>query len=109
MDAKRRIRLFDRSFEPRLVDSGEVDELRLPVGHVVQQQNATGLRYPPLATKNHRRQGTRQRLLEVSENHPLTIELDAHVTKVLFDGTRAIGVEYLKGRKLYKASEHAPA
>ncbi len=67
------------------------------------RQNSTGLRYPPLATKKHKRQGTRQRLLEVAQNNPLTIELDAHVTKVLFDGTRAIGVEYLKGRKLYKA------
>ncbi len=68
------------------------------------KHNATGLRYPPLATKNHARTGTRERVLEVAEKHPLEIELDALVTKVLFDGKRAIGVEYLKGAKLYRAS-----
>ena len=66
--------------------------------------NSTGLRYPPLATRNHARNGTRERLLEVAANYPLQIELDALATRVLFDGCRAIGVEYLKGRKLYRAS-----
>lgn len=70
------------------------------------QDNSWGLRYPPLATRNHQRMGTRERLLEVQEKHPgcLTIELDALVTRVLFDdNNRATGVEYLKGERLYKA------
>lgn len=67
------------------------------------RDNATGLRYPPLATHKRRRNGTRERLLEVAKKHPLHIELDALATRVLFDGTRAVGVEYLKGRKLYRA------
>ncbi|MGR9087915.1 MAG: GMC family oxidoreductase [Gammaproteobacteria bacterium] len=70
------------------------------------KDNATGLRYPPLATKKGRRHSTRERLLVVQQKHPdnLTIELDALVTKVILDANnRATGVEYLKGAKLYKA------
>jgi choline dehydrogenase len=67
--------------------------------------DATGLRYPPLATKNHRRTGSRERVLEVAEKTDnLKIELDALATKIIFEGTRAIGVEYRKGSKLYRAS-----
>ncbi len=69
--------------------------------------DATGFRYPPLATKNHARNGSRERVLEVAAKHPdkLTIELDALATRVLFDDSnRAIGVEYLKGAKLYRAT-----
>ena len=70
------------------------------------QDNAVGLRLPPLATSQRRRNGTREFLLEVQEKYPgnLTIELDALATKVLFDEkNRAIGVEYLKGERLYQA------
>ena len=69
------------------------------------KQNSTGIRYAPLLTRNHTRLGTRERLVEVAEKHPnLTIELDALTTRVLFDDdNRAIGVEYLKGAKLYQA------
>ena len=67
------------------------------------RDNAVGIRYPPLATREHRRHGTRERVLEVAERHDLCIELDALATKVLFDGTRAIGVEYQKGARLYRA------
>ena len=70
------------------------------------QENAIGLRYPPLATKNHARHGTRERLLVTNQKHPeqLKIELNALVTKVILDGNnRAVGVEYQKGEKLYRA------
>ena len=73
------------------------------------QENGTGLRYPPLATKNGARHSARERLLGVQEQYPdrLTIELDALVTKVILDvDNRAIGVEYLKGAKLYKAHQN---
>ena len=65
-----------------------------------------GVRYTPLTTRNHQRIGTRERLLEVQEKHRdrLRIETDALVTRVLFDERqRAIGVEYLKGARLYRA------
>ncbi len=41
----------------------------------------------------------------MKKQHPnnLTIELGALTTRVLFEGTRAIGVEFLEGRHLYKA------
>ena len=69
------------------------------------QKNSHGLRYTPLMNRNHERMGTRERLLEVAQRYPdrLTIEMDALATRVLFDDKRAVGVEYLKGRRLYQA------
>jgi choline dehydrogenase-like flavoprotein len=64
------------------------------------------LRYTPLTTRNHARTGTRERVLETVGNHPdrLRLELDALVTRVIFDErNRATGVEYLKGERLYRA------
>jgi len=71
--------------------------------------SAPGLRYTPLTTRNHTRMGARERLLEVRERHPgrLRFELHALVTRVLFDGTRAVGVEYQKGERLYRAHPKA--
>lgn len=73
------------------------------------KENSFGIRYPPLATKNHERHGTRERVLDVASRFPdrLKIELDALATKVIFDeNNRAVGVEYLKGAKLYRASKN---
>ena len=70
------------------------------------ERNSIGLRYVPLSTSNHARTGTRERLIEVACKYPdrLRLELNALATRVLFDGqNRAIGVEYLKGRRLYRA------
>ncbi|WP_248304704.1 GMC family oxidoreductase [Breoghania sp. L-A4] len=70
------------------------------------EEDAIGIRYPPLTTRGHARMGTRERLLEVQHRHPdrLTIELDALVTRVLIDDdNRAIGVAYQKGKRLYEA------
>lgn len=66
----------------------------------------TGICYTPMTTHRHRRVGTRERLLEVAKAHPgrLHIETDALATRVLLDGEgNAVGVEYLKGRHLYRA------
>lgn len=70
------------------------------------QADALGMRYLPLSTRQHARTGSRERLLDVARRHPdrLRIELDALATRVLFDReNRAIGVEYLKGKRLYRA------
>jgi choline dehydrogenase len=70
------------------------------------QQNAVGIRYTPLATHNHARHATRERVLDVAAAAPehLTIETDALATRVLFDDAgRACGVEYLRGARLYRA------
>jgi choline dehydrogenase-like flavoprotein len=70
------------------------------------EKNSIGLRYVPLSTNNHARMGTRERVLEVACKYPdrLRVELNALATRVLFDDSnRAIGVEYLKGQRLYRA------
>jgi choline dehydrogenase len=68
-------------------------------------ENAVGVRYTPLATRNHARMGSRERVLETAQKYPdrLTVELDALATRVLFDErNRTTGVEYLKGERLYR-------
>ena len=82
-----------------------VEALADPNDWRIVQADGVGLRYPPLATRNNARTGTRERLLEVSKSHQLTIELDALATRVLFDGKRAVGVEYLSGKRLYRAHD----
>ncbi len=88
----------------------EIEGLGDPNDWRLVKDNAVGLRYPPLATKNRSRVGTREFLLDVQRRYPdrLTIELDALATRVLFDDRqRAIGVEYLKGARLYRAFSNA--
>jgi len=72
----------------------------------VVAEDAIGLRYTPLTTKDHRRVGSRERVLDVARKHPDRLKVRTHalVTRVLFDGgNRAIGVEYLAGERLYRA------
>ena len=70
----------------------------------LERSDRTGLHYPPLATRNSTRIGTRDRLRAVeAKSTNLTIKLNALVTRVLFEGTKAVGVEYLEGEKLYQA------
>jgi choline dehydrogenase-like flavoprotein len=76
----------------------------------VVQRDDIGARYLPLTTDRHQRTGSRERLLSVARQFPdrLRIELHALATRVLFDdANRAIGVEYLKGERLYTAHPRA--
>jgi len=68
-------------------------------------KNKPGSRFTPLTTRNHARFGTREHLLETRSRHPnLRIELNALATRILFDeNNRAVGVEYLRGERLYRA------
>ena len=74
-----------------------------------------GLWFAPLAVRGGGRVSTRDCLLAAQRQFPdrLEIRTGALVTRVLFDGTRAVGVEYLAGRHLYRADplaeEGAPA
>ena len=71
------------------------------------KKNAFGVHYPPLTTRGHARNGTREFVLDVARRYPerLKIELNALATEVLFDERNcAIGVAYLKGAKLYRAA-----
>ena len=73
------------------------------------RQNAVGIGYLPLTTRDHARTGSRERVLDVARRHPdrLRVELDALATRVLLDsGNRAVGVEYLSGGRLYRAHRH---
>jgi len=86
-----------RSLLESIGDPNDIDAIR---------SNAEGVRYTPLTTLGHRRTGSRERVLETAARHPdrLQVELDALATRVLFDGqNRAVGVEYLKGERLYRA------
>ena len=73
------------------------------------RQNAVGVGYLPLSTRDHARTGARERVLDVARRHPdrLRVELDALATRVLLDAeNRAVGVEYLSGERLYRAHRH---
>jgi choline dehydrogenase-like flavoprotein len=83
-----------------------VESLADPNDRRLLRGDADGLCFTPLTTDGHRRIGTRERLLDVAKRHPdgLRIELHALATRVLFDAAnRAIGVEYRKGERLYRA------
>ncbi len=70
------------------------------------RDSAVGVRYLPLSTDNHARRGARERVLDVAGRYPqrLKIVTDALVTRVLLDADRrATGVEYLSGKRLYRA------
>jgi choline dehydrogenase-like flavoprotein len=87
------------SSKARFLSQGDPNDWR------VVREAEVGLRYTPLTTRNHQRYGSRERVLEVQQRHPdrLRIETHALATRVLFEGTRAIGVEYLHGERLYRA------
>src|ERR1044072_3117136 len=74
------------------------------------RRNAFGVRYLPLTTSEHQRFGSRERLLDIAARYPekLHIELDALASRIIFDADhRAVGVEYLKGKNLYRAHDQA--
>jgi choline dehydrogenase len=95
--AKSLARFFERLAR---VVVGEDD----PNDQRLQGRLAEGLNAVPLSTCGGRRCGARERVRAGMHAHGLRVEFDALATKVLFDDRRrAIGVEYLKGRRLYRA------
>lgn len=79
------------------------------VNQALASSEATGLFRLPLATKAGRRNGPRERILEVVEaGHPLDVQLGAFVTKILVEpspaGARAVGVELVQHPDVYGAS-----
>lgn len=65
-----------------------------------------GMTFVPVAVRDGHRNGSRERLQDVAGRHPdrLTIRTGCLVTRVLLDGTTAVGVEYLVGRRAYRAA-----
>ena len=76
----------------------------------VTSKGREGICMCPLATRSGCRNGTRERLLQTAKatDGRLRIQTNALASRILFDDNkrepRAIGVEYLAGRQLYRAS-----
>lgn len=68
-----------------------------------------GLVFTPLAVVNGKRNGPREFLLKTVKTNPdnLKIQLHSLVSKILFEGRRAVGVEYYDGKHLYEADPQA--
>jgi choline dehydrogenase len=69
------------------------------------QENREGIYNTPLFTENGRRRGPRDFIKETAAALPNNLIVKTHtlVTRILFDGTTAIGIEYLEGEHLYSA------
>jgi choline dehydrogenase-like flavoprotein len=70
------------------------------------KRNDVGARFTPITTNHHVRVGSRERVRDVQRRFPdrLTVRLNALATRVIFDrDNRAVGVEYLRGERLYRA------
>jgi choline dehydrogenase len=68
-----------------------------------------GLAFTPLAVENGKRRGPRDYVLRVHEAAPdqLTIQKNALVTRVIFEGKRAVGVEFIDKAHVYEADPQA--
>ncbi|HYO91802.1 MAG TPA: GMC family oxidoreductase N-terminal domain-containing protein, partial [Pyrinomonadaceae bacterium] len=68
-----------------------------------------GLAFTPLAVANGKRNGPREFLLRTRDAYPdrLNIQLHSLATRVLFEGKRAVGVEFYEGEHLYEADPAA--
>jgi len=92
-DLRQRLRWFVES----AADPNDIDRI---------DDAAEGICFTPLTTHDHRRVGSRERVLDVASRYPdrLVVELDALATRVVLDDTdRAVGVDYLEGERLYRA------
>ena len=68
-----------------------------------------GLIFTPLAVEGGKRNGPREYLLRTQKQFPdnLTILQNALATRVLFEGTTAVGVEFIEQAHLYRADPQA--
>lgn len=64
-----------------------------------------GLAVTPMATKNGRRVGPRDYLLHTMYQFPdrLKVRMNSLATRIIFEGTRAVGVEFIDKAHLYAA------
>ncbi|MBD2308755.1 GMC family oxidoreductase [Chroococcidiopsis sp. FACHB-1243] len=76
----------------------------------VTLKDAEGLYNIPQATRNGRRRGPRDLIRETAAALPnnLIVKTNTLVTRVIFRGKDAVGVEYLEGAHLYRADPQAP-
>lgn len=73
-------------------------EIGIPRTEDFNGPSQEGAGYIQITTRDGRRCSTAVGYLRPAEKRPnLVVEVDAHVARVLFEGTRATGVEYLRG------------
>ncbi|GME46169.1 Glucose-methanol-choline oxidoreductase [Neofusicoccum parvum] len=74
------------------------------------RDTSTDLYQVPIHIDNYERNGPREFLLSVvDQGYPLDIRLNCLATKVRFDGTKAVGIDFLDGESLYRADPRAEA
>lgn len=77
-------------------------ELGVPVNHDFNGASLEGIGPYHLNTRNGLRMSAARAYLKPARNRPnLTIEQNAQVSRVMFDGRRASGLEYVKGGHKY--------
>jgi len=88
------------AFVQTIVETLDPNDYRLTL------ERREGVYFVPLAIDAGARNGTRERILRAQEKFPenLKIWTDTLVTKILWDGTRSAGVEYLPGQQIYRAA-----
>jgi len=85
-------------------------ETRLdPNDSLNSESSPEGLVFTPLAVDHGKRNGPRDFLLRTANKFPqnLAIQQNCLATRVLFEGTRAIGVEFIEQPHLYRADPAA--
>ncbi len=72
-------------------------------------ESPEGLAFTPLAIEKGRRAGPREYLLRVEKDPQASLSIQKHalVTKVLFEGNRAVGVEYIDKAHVFRADPNA--
>jgi choline dehydrogenase len=70
----------------------------------------SGIYNIPVSVRGASRNGTREYILATAQALPNNLLIKTHtlVTRVLLEGDRAVGVEYLEGQSLYRADPRAP-
>jgi choline dehydrogenase len=80
------------------------NELGIPRTADFNGVNQEGVGYYQLFTRNGWRSSSATAYLRPAERRPnLQIETDAHVLKILFDGTKAVGVRFRQGGEEFEA------
>lgn len=95
--------------DPLAAGAGLAGTLLVDPNNTPGRDSLEGFYQIPLIQRGGTRVSVRDRIMDtVRSGFPLTLKLDTHVTKVKFDTTgstpRAIGVEFLSGKHLYRAS-----
>lgn len=91
--------------------TGLASLLTLDINNVgAARDQATDLYQVPIHIDDYARNGPREFLLDtVAQGYPLDIRLNCLATKVRFNGTTAVGVDFLDGESLYRADPRAAA